>query len=200
MEEPEDCFCMSRCDPNSGRGCLRQSSRHISVAFMPLKKKASKKKDDTPERPPFMYEPPVMTDSVTQWVTVNFKLVTWGYLNFSDHVPTSTSLLALSDRIVKRHGGGIGNLKIYVQQVHPRNVAKDLTKSLADYGVMGGEYQGGKTCSVYYDYDPEKQDCPLVINQIYSKRFPETSEAMHALGSLNTRQQQLPPKPVPLQH
>ena len=62
------------------------------------------------------YRLPPVSFNNDQWVTLNVKLFTWDYMNFSMTVPTSTRLFTLQDRIAQRHGGSVANLTIFKDQ------------------------------------------------------------------------------------
>ncbi len=59
-----------------------------------------------------------------RWVSLQVKLITWDYLNFSLLMRTSARLFTIVDKIRERHGGSISDILLYRHQVfHLRFVA-----------------------------------------------------------------------------
>jgi hypothetical protein len=52
-----------------------------------------------------------------RWVSLQVKLITWDYLNFSILLRTSTRLFTIVDKIRERHGGSISDIILYRHQV-----------------------------------------------------------------------------------
>ncbi len=52
-----------------------------------------------------------------RWVSLQVKLTTWDYLNFSLLMRTSARLFTIVDKIRERHGGSISDVILYRHQV-----------------------------------------------------------------------------------
>ncbi len=52
-----------------------------------------------------------------RWVSLQVKLITWDYLNFSLLMRTSARLFTIVDKIRERHGGSISDILLYRHQV-----------------------------------------------------------------------------------
>ena len=52
-----------------------------------------------------------------RWVSLQVRLITWEYLNFSVLLRTSTRLFTIVDKIRERHGGSISDIILYRHQV-----------------------------------------------------------------------------------
>eukprot|EP01063_Lacrimia_lanifica_P016853 TRINITY_DN23442_c0_g1_i1.p1 TRINITY_DN23442_c0_g1~~TRINITY_DN23442_c0_g1_i1.p1 ORF type:complete len:171 (+),score=59.59 TRINITY_DN23442_c0_g1_i1:78-590(+) len=124
----------------------------------------------------FSHDRPPMTPADLQkisdrWVTVELKLVTWTYLNFSIKVPSSTNLYIVEQRIKERHCGSITRLQLWKQQVHPKNVMKDFSRTLAqefrlDDTLTAEDEAHNDTdpdCVIFYDFHPHESECPLLL-------------------------------------
>mmetsp|Transcript_42840 Transcript_42840/g.110468 ORF Transcript_42840/g.110468 Transcript_42840/m.110468 type:complete len:134 (+) Transcript_42840:314-715(+) len=62
--------------------------------------------------------PPVLPDpEPEQFVTLDVKLITWEYLDFTMEVSLDCRLFAVMDAIVKKHGGSIASLTLYKDEV-----------------------------------------------------------------------------------
>mmetsp|Transcript_24778 Transcript_24778/g.57560 ORF Transcript_24778/g.57560 Transcript_24778/m.57560 type:complete len:116 (+) Transcript_24778:53-400(+) len=68
-------------------------------------------------------------------------------LEFKLECTPSTKISFISDRIIERHGGAVGDLAICVNRFHPEEICT-RDKTLEQCGVSGSE------CVVYYDFAP----------------------------------------------
>ena len=128
-----------------------------------------------------------------KYCTVHVKLVTWSYLNMDiNKVPISTNLYIIEQKIIQHHGNSIGQLTLWKDQVHPKNVLRDFSKTLDDIfqfddldeypdeeenledsSTPQTEIEGDskkkkpapmKECVIYYDFQPHHSDCPLLLS------------------------------------
>lgn len=123
-----------------------------------------------------------------KYCTVHVKLVTWSYLNMDiNKVPISTNLYIIEQKIIQHHGNSIGQLTLWKEQVHPKNVLRDFSKTLdqifqfddlEDYqddededDINEDQTQAVKKakpskydCVIYYDFQPHHSDCPLLLS------------------------------------
>ena len=131
---------------------------------------------------------PPMTSSDFQsiadrWITIDLKLVTWAYLNFQIRVPSSTNLYIIEQRIKEQHCGSITKLQLWKTLVHPKNVLKDFSKTIAqEFGLGDGHQDDDRgddrdkesDCVIFYDFHPHESDCPLLLR---SPRHREDANA-----------------------
>eukprot|EP00297_Palpitomonas_bilix_P024897 CAMPEP_0113880996 /NCGR_PEP_ID=MMETSP0780_2-20120614/8112_1 /TAXON_ID=652834 /ORGANISM="Palpitomonas bilix" /LENGTH=173 /DNA_ID=CAMNT_0000867767 /DNA_START=277 /DNA_END=794 /DNA_ORIENTATION=+ /assembly_acc=CAM_ASM_000599 len=114
--------------------------------------------------------PPVLPDpEPEQFVTLDVKLITWEYLDFTMEVSLDCRLFAVMDAIVKKHGGSIASLTLYKDEFNPKNVISGYEKTLRHFNFPGGE-KGQVKATIYYDFEPAKIDCPVLLTTPQSER------------------------------
>ncbi|KAJ9456178.1 hypothetical protein DIPPA_11853 [Diplonema papillatum] len=125
------------------------------------------------DRPPMT--PADVQRIADRWVSVQMRLVTWNYLDFIIRVPSSTNLYIIEQQIKEQHCGSITKLQLWKTLVHPKNVLKDFSRTLAeefrldDYSpdeeVTTGVCDTDKDpdCVIFYDFHPHESDCPLLL-------------------------------------
>eukprot|EP01006_Ploeotia_vitrea_P025693 TRINITY_DN5858_c0_g1_i1.p1 TRINITY_DN5858_c0_g1~~TRINITY_DN5858_c0_g1_i1.p1 ORF type:complete len:175 (-),score=23.55 TRINITY_DN5858_c0_g1_i1:27-551(-) len=145
----------------------------------PKKKEGGSRKAHSNFVSPFAEAPPAPTELSTRrqerWVKIQVKLVTWNYLNFQIRVPAATNLYIVEQKIKEHHGGSISNLQLWKDQVHPKNVLRDFSKTLTEVfqfddslPLMSEEELARKKqpdydCVVFYDFSPHQSECPLLL-------------------------------------
>lgn len=113
-----------------------------------------------------------------RYVRIHVKLVTWNYLNFQIRITASTNLFIVEQKIKEHHGGSISNLQLWKDQVHPKNVLRDFSKTLAEVfqfddsmmppfedDISGGKNKGPEDfeCVIFYDFSPHQSESPLLL-------------------------------------
>mmetsp|Transcript_34960 Transcript_34960/g.58565 ORF Transcript_34960/g.58565 Transcript_34960/m.58565 type:complete len:170 (-) Transcript_34960:107-616(-) len=113
-----------------------------------------------------------------RFVKIHVKLVTWNYLNFQIRVTASTNLFIVEQKIKEHHGGSISNLQLWKDQVHPKNVLRDFSKTLAevfqfddsvmppfedDTGLGKPKAPEDFECVIFYDFSPHQSESPLLL-------------------------------------
>eukprot|EP00996_Jenningsia_fusiforme_P004634 NODE_5477_length_673_cov_15.887821_g5102_i0.p1 GENE.NODE_5477_length_673_cov_15.887821_g5102_i0~~NODE_5477_length_673_cov_15.887821_g5102_i0.p1 ORF type:complete len:191 (+),score=57.29 NODE_5477_length_673_cov_15.887821_g5102_i0:85-573(+) len=151
-------------------------------------KKAPAKKSATTASP-FADFPPPPADFFQRFqerfVKIHVKLVTWNYLNFHIRLPTSANMFIVEQKIKDHHGGSISNLQLWKEQVHPKNVLRDFSKTVGevfqfDESLPVGADEGSKgkqnddfEAVIFYDFSAHQSDCPLLLR---SPRHPAPTE------------------------
>eukprot|EP00003_Mantamonas_plastica_P023734 TRINITY_DN430_c5_g1_i4.p1 TRINITY_DN430_c5_g1~~TRINITY_DN430_c5_g1_i4.p1 ORF type:complete len:304 (-),score=112.83 TRINITY_DN430_c5_g1_i4:35-946(-) len=74
------------------------------------------------------------------FVNIEFRMLTWSYVNFSLRVPSDTPITALIPQIYQRHGENILGLTMYVGKVSSRALVQTPQLTLQDFGVGIPQY------------------------------------------------------------
>ena len=100
------------------------------------------------------------------WVTLEFYLMNWNFMDTSMRVKTDTHLFTIKHNLVKRHGR-IKDLVICKGSFTSANELSDDMKTLEDYGVTGApddpDKKLHKTMKLYYEFKPCDHDDPLLL-------------------------------------
>ena len=113
----------------------------------------------------------VKPDAVTveepdKWVTLEFYLMNWNFMDTSMRTKTDTHLFTIKQHLVKRHGR-IKDLVICKESFTSANELTDDMKTLEDYGVIGApddiDKKNHKTIRLYYEFKPCDHDDPLLL-------------------------------------
>eukprot|EP01028_Stygiella_incarcerata_P007124 TRINITY_DN2913_c0_g1_i1.p2 TRINITY_DN2913_c0_g1~~TRINITY_DN2913_c0_g1_i1.p2 ORF type:complete len:228 (+),score=80.98 TRINITY_DN2913_c0_g1_i1:116-799(+) len=106
---------------------------------MPKKKKGTKKggkkkKEASASFPADFKLPPshIFKPKGRSWAQIHVKMITWRYLNFDLKLPTDTTLFVVCQKILAQHGGSLGKLTLWKEQVHPKNLQRDMDKTLEE--------------------------------------------------------------------
>jgi ubiquitin len=148
----------------------KESTLHLVLRLRggaPKKKKGGKKKkadsggEETQKFSDF--QPLVLLPEVEEWVTLDMKLLNWGYMNFQWRVKTDTRLFRVQEHIKERHGR-IADLKICKEQFSERFELKDDMATLQSYGIRGAPADSPAIVyTIYYDFKPLDHDDPLLL-------------------------------------
>lgn len=169
---------------------------------MPPKKRGKKGKKGKKAPEPYIssYRMPVSLEgarslfsSAERTCTINFKLITWSFLDFSVELPVSATLRVMQEVISQHHSGAVGNLTLWKAAVHPKNILKDYSKTLEDifkfseslssYNYDGEEVQENSPleCTLFYDFKPLAPDCPLLLSSPRVHNSEENTEDLPKL-------------------
>lgn len=116
-------------------------------------------------------------------VKVHIRLLNWTYLNFDVRVKETTTIHVIYQKILEQHGGSLHQIDIYKEQINPRCLIKDYTKTLKDVFQFDDLVKQMKQqdenatdstatqdtsnddfeCVIYYDFKPFKTECPLLL-------------------------------------
>jgi hypothetical protein len=106
---------------------------------MPKKKKGAKKggkkKKEAGASFPLDFKLPpshIFKPKGRSWAQIHIKMITWRYLNFDLKLPTDTTLFVVCQKILAQHGGSLGKLTLWKEQVHPKNLQRDMDKTLEE--------------------------------------------------------------------
>ncbi|CAM9269728.1 unnamed protein product [Chrysoparadoxa australica] len=98
-----------------------------------------------------------------EWVELDFKLLNWRYMNFTERVRTSTLLFTIRKLLMHRHGL-IRDLVICKGSFTEANEMVNEMKSLKDYGIRGAcKDVDPPRVSIFYDFKPYNHDEPLLL-------------------------------------
>jgi len=102
---------------------------------------------------------------VVNYVTLEFKLMNWGFLDFSLRVPTDTHLFTVKKKLEERHGR-IRDLVVCMSSYAEKNEMTDDVKTLDDYGIKGAPdgAEQEATQLIFYEFKPCDHDDPLLLH------------------------------------
>eukprot|EP00672_Neobodo_designis_P022573 CAMPEP_0174828804 /NCGR_PEP_ID=MMETSP1114-20130205/1547_1 /TAXON_ID=312471 /ORGANISM="Neobodo designis, Strain CCAP 1951/1" /LENGTH=271 /DNA_ID=CAMNT_0016062529 /DNA_START=41 /DNA_END=856 /DNA_ORIENTATION=+ len=135
---------------------------------------------------------PVIPESLrtrhpTRWVQVHFKLLTSSLLDDVVRLPQSATLHAVEQHLVNHHGGGISKLVFWKDDIQPKTIQRDFSRTLREVwnlddatprtitnpnpsALGGGVRRFGAfddpqdhQVVLCYDYKAHDSDCPLVL-------------------------------------
>jgi hypothetical protein len=123
----------------------------------------------------------------TRWVQVHFKLLTSSLLDDVVRLPQTATLHAVEQHLVNHHGGGISKLVFWKDDIQPKTIQRDFSRTLREVWTLddavprtitnpnpssagGGVRRFGAfddpqdhQVVLCYDYKAHESDCPLVL-------------------------------------
>merc|ERR1719231_579746 len=133
------------------------------------KKKGKADKADAEEVKPestFVKPAEVTIEEPDKYVTLEFYLMNWSFMDTSMRVKTDTHLFTIKQKLVQRHGR-IKDLVICKDSFTAKNELDDDMKTLEEYGVTGApddpDKSMHKTQKLYYEFRPCDHDDPLLL-------------------------------------
>jgi len=140
------------------------------------KKKGGKKKDDGEEGETEAV-PTASSMTLDNWVIIDFKLLNWKYMNFSQKFRDTTHIFTIKKLLCERHGR-IEDLRICVNSFSESTEIKDEMLSLKECGIKGRqpnmimgasgmlEIEPGSipTVLVFYDFKPSSFSDPILLH------------------------------------
>jgi hypothetical protein len=70
-------------------------------------------------------------------VTLNIRMVTWKYLNFTIKVRLNSRVFAIEEKIRQHHGGSVHQVFLYNGVVAPENLLSEPSLTLFEAGFEG---------------------------------------------------------------
>lgn len=136
------------------------------------KKKADAEGDEGEEK-----APAASTTSLDTFVILDFKLLNWKYMNFTQKFRDSTHVFTIKKLLKERHGR-IEDLKVCLNAFSEPNEVKDEMLTLKECGLRGRqpnmiigssgalEIEPGSipTFSVFYDFKPLNFSDPIMLH------------------------------------
>ena len=95
--------------------------------------------------------------------TINIRMVTWKYLNFSVKVRLNSRVFAIEEKIRQHHGGSVHQVFLYNGVVAPENLLNDPSLTLHEAGFEGDIEGKEPEIDVWYDFSPLQSSCPLLM-------------------------------------
>jgi hypothetical protein len=95
--------------------------------------------------------------------TINIRMVTWKYLNFSVNVRLNSRVFAIEEKIRQHHGGSVHQVFLYYGVVAPENLLSDPSLTLHEAGFEGDIEGKEPEIDVWYDFSPLQSSCPLLM-------------------------------------
>ena len=95
--------------------------------------------------------------------TINIRMVTWKYLNFSVKVRLNSRVFAIEEKIRQHHGGSVHQVFLYYGVVAPENLLSDPSLTLHEAGFEGDIEGKEPEIDVWYDFSPLQSSCPLLM-------------------------------------
>ena len=128
-----------------------------------------------------------------RWVCVHFKLVEFSALDDCVRLPQTATLHMVECKIIAHHGGSIEKLTLWRDAIHPYNMLRDLSQTLAQVWKLDDALPATMAANpaspasapspskkgeaedhhvvVWYDYKAHDSDCPLLLR---SPRYPQS--------------------------
>jgi hypothetical protein len=132
---------------------------------MGAKKKGKKKDDAVIEAPPPVYVP-----KREPWINIEFKLLNWKFMNFSQHFREDTRLFTIKKILQERHGK-LDSLKLCFHAFTDQNELNDEMLTLKEVGIKGvpvdlnspTEVLTIPTVILYYDFQSTNFSDPVIL-------------------------------------
>ena len=101
------------------------------------------------------------TNNDGEWVTINFKLVDWSYMDFSRTLRVDTTIHTIKERIKTWHGGKIAKLTLCKHAYLETNELRNDKQSLKDCGINGdSNKKNARVVEMHYNFIPSLSDKP----------------------------------------
>ena len=81
----------------------------------------------------------LLTSTPPRWVQVHFKLLTSSFLDDVFRLPATANLFMVETQIIAHHGGGITKLMLWKDDVQPKNILRDFSKTLQEVWNLDDE-------------------------------------------------------------
>lgn len=142
------------------------------------KKKGSKKKKSTEEGEEGEANEPAPPPPGDPMVIIEFRLLNWKYMNFSQRFKDSTYVFTIKKLLTERHGR-IEDLRVCVNSFTEQTEIKDEMLMLRDAGLKGRspnmilgesgvyEIEEGSipTFQIFYDFRPVSYSDPILLHK-----------------------------------
>ena len=141
------------------------------------KKKVGKKKKDEDGEEEGGAAPPSSSMTLDNWVLLEFKLLNWKYMNFSQKFRETTHVFTVKKLLCERHGR-IEDLRICLNSFSETTEIKDEMLTLKECGLKGRqpnmimgasgllEVEPGSipVVQVFYDFKPIAFSDPIMLH------------------------------------
>ena len=96
-----------------------------------------------------------------EWVTINFKLMDWSYMDFSRTVRVDTTIHTIKETIKTWHGGKIAKLTLCKHAFLESNELRNDKQSLKECGLNGDlSKKDAPVVEMHYNLIPSLSDKP----------------------------------------
>ena len=98
---------------------------------------------------------------IQKWLKLHLKLLDWNFMDFEDFFQCDLKISELKTLIRKRHGQ-IQNIVLCKDQFKESNEFDDDSKTLEEYGLVGGLSKDESTpaYTIFYNFQPQDSDNP----------------------------------------